>query len=109
MKGEVKTKIIKRRQKRIYGVFIDGVGLDRATRRISRKVDISALVRGVTAGTPPTVARYYTIIPFEDDSRHRAFLDAVERAGLGVSVKRLPPIGVTRQVSVDVDMAATIS
>jgi len=108
MKSQSATKIIKRRQKKIFGVFIDGVGLDRATRRINRKVDISALLRGVTAGGAPTVARYYTIIPFEDDSRHRAFLDAVERAGLSVSVKRLPPIGVARQVSVDVDMAADI-
>ncbi len=102
----VKKGFVKRQMRRSIGLFIDGTGLDRATRRISRKVDMSSLVRGVTSGSPPVVARYYTLIPFEDDSRHRAFLDAVARAGLTVVVKRLPPKGVTRQVSVDIEMAA---
>ena len=100
--------IVKRTSKRVLGLFIDGTGLDRATRRISRKVDMAALVRGVTSGIPPVVARYYTLIPFEDDSRQRSFLDAVARAQLSVVVKRLPPKGVTRQVSVDVEMASDI-
>lgn len=99
---------IKKREKRVVGLFIDGTGLDRATRRINRKVDMSALVRGVTSGIAPIVARYYTLIPYEDDSRQRAFLDAVARAGLTVIVKRLPPKGITRQVSVDLEMAADI-
>ena len=99
---------VKRTQRRTIGLFIDGTGLDRATRRINRKVDMSALVKGVTSGLSPCVARYYTLIPYEDDSRQRAFLDAVARAGLSVIVKRLPPKGVTRQVSVDVEMAADI-
>lgn len=99
---------VKRTQRRTIGLFIDGTGLDRATRRINRKVDMSALVKGVTSGLIPAVARYYTLIPYEDDSRQRAFLDAVARAGLSVIVKRLPPKGVTRQVSVDVEMAADI-
>lgn len=99
---------IKKREKRVVGLFIDGTGLDRATRRINRKVNMSALVRGVTSGINPIVARYYTLIPYEDDSRQRAFLDAVARAGLSVIVKRLPPKGVTRQVSVDLEMAADI-
>ncbi len=99
---------VKRTQRRIIGLFIDGTGLDRATRRINRKVDMTALVKGVTAGLSPIVARYYTLIPYEDDSRQRAFLDAVNRAGLSVIVKRLPPKGITRQVSVDVEMAADI-
>ena len=103
-KGVVKRK----RGQRAIGLFIDGTGLDRATRRISRKVDLSALVRGVTSGTPPIIARYYTLIPYEDDSRQRAFLDAVARAGLTVVVKRLPPKGVSRQVSVDIEMASDI-
>lgn len=81
---------IKKREKRVVGLFIDGTGLDRATRRINRKVNMSALVRGVTSGINPIVARYYTLIPYEDDSRQRAFLDAVARAGLSVIVKRLP-------------------
>lgn len=99
---------IKKREKRVVGLFIDGTGLDRATRRINRKVDMAALVRGVTSGINPIVARYYTLVPYEDDSRQRAFLDAVARAGLSVIVKRLPPKGITRQVSVDLEMAADI-
>ena len=104
-----KSMVIKRKVKRLVGVFIDGVGLDRATRRISRKIDMPALVRGVCSGAPALVARYYTLIPYEDDSRHRAFLDAVGRAGLEVVVKRLPPKGVERQVSTDVEMASDIA
>ena len=99
---------IKKREKRVIGLFIDGTGLDRATRRINRKVDMAALVRGVTSGIAPVIARYYTLVPYEDDSRQRAFLDAVARAGLNVIVKRLPPKGITRQVSVDLEMAADI-
>lgn len=105
---EAASTIIKRRVNRVYGVFIDGTGLDRATRRLNKRVDISALLRGLTAGAQPEVSRYYTIIPYEDDSRHRAFLDAVERSGLSTEVKRLPPKGITRQVTVDVEMASDI-
>ncbi len=105
---EVGKGFIRKREKKVVGVFIDGTGLDRATRRINRKVDLTALLRGVTSGTAPSVARYYTLIPYEDDSRQRAFLDAVARAGMTVIVKRLPPKGITRQVSVDLEMAADI-
>lgn len=105
---EIGKGIVKRTQKRSLGLFVDGTGLDRATRRLSRKVDMTALIRGLSSGLTPTVARYYTLIPFEDDSRHRAFLDAVARAGMTVVVKRLPPKGITRQVSVDVEMASDI-
>ncbi len=100
--------VVKRKEKRVVGLFIDGTGLDRATRRLKRKVDLGRLVRGVTSGSTPVVARYYTLIPYEDDSRQRAFLDAVYKAGLTVIVKRLPPKGITRQVSVDMEMAADI-
>ncbi len=100
--------IVKRSERRVVGLFIDGTGLDRATRRVNRKVDLAALVRGVTSGIHPIVARYYTIVPYEDDSRQRAFLDAVSRAGLRVIIKRLPPKGITRQVSTDAEMAADI-
>jgi len=103
---EVKKGIKKRTNRRVLGLFIDGTGLDRATRRIKRKVDMTALIRGVTSGIQPLVSRYYTLIPYEDDSRQRAFLDAVGKAGLDVVVKRLPPKGVSRQVGVDVEMAA---
>jgi hypothetical protein len=109
MKSEIdKRGFVKRRGKKVVGLFVDGVSLDRATRRINRKIDLAGLIRGVTSGTPPTVARYYTIVPHEDDSRQRAFLDAVSRAGFTVIVKRLPPKNITRQVSIDLEMAADI-
>ncbi len=105
---ELGKGIIRRREKRVLGIFVDGTGLDRATRRLNRRVDLAALVKGVSSGYTAAVARYYTLIPNEDDSRQRSFLDAVSRAGLSVVVKRLPPKGITRQVSVDVEMAADI-
>lgn len=104
----LKGGVFKRTSKRVAGLFIDGVGLDRATRRLERKVDLSKLVAGVLAGIQPEVARYYTLIPNEDDSRQFSFLEAVERAGLEVILKRLPPIGVKRQVSMDSHMAADL-
>jgi hypothetical protein len=100
--------LVKKKERRVVGLFIDGVNLDRATRRINKKVDLQALVRGVSSGSVPVVARYYTVIPHEDDSRQRAFLDAVARAGLSVIVKRLPPKGIARQVTTDLEMAADI-
>lgn len=105
---ELGKGVVKRNERRVVGLFIDGTGLDRATRRINKKVEIGKLVKGVTSGSLPVVARYYTLIPYEDDSRQRAFLDAIYNVGLDVVVKRLPPKGVTRQVSVDVEMAADI-
>lgn len=104
--SQLKGGLIKRKERRVVGVFIDGVNLDRATRRLNRKVDLKALVQGVCSGSTPVVARYYTVIPNEDDSRHRAFLDAVARAGLTVVVKRLPPKGIERQVTSDIEMAS---
>ena len=100
--------VVKRTERREVGLFIDGTGLDRATRRLKRRVDIASLVRGVTSGIPPIVSRYYTLIPNEDDARQFAFLDAVARGGPDIVVKRLPPKGITRQVSVDLEMAADI-
>lgn len=100
--------VVRRKEKRVLGLFIDGTGLDRATRRLDKKIDLTRLVRGVSSGQKPVVARYYTLIPYEDDSRQRAFLDAVQRAGLTVIVKRLPPKGINRQVSVDIEMAGDI-
>ena len=105
---EVGGGLIKKKERRVVGLFIDGVNLDRATRRANRKVDLKALVRGVCSGSTPVVARYYTVIPHEDDSRQRAFLDAVARAGLSVIVKRLPPKGLDRQVTTDIEMAGDI-
>jgi len=100
--------IVKRRVKRRIGLFIDATGLDRATRRLDRKVELSRLVSGLSSGLPIEVARYYTLIPHEDDARQLSFLDAVERAGLEVITKRLPPKGVNRQVSMDVHIATDV-
>ena len=105
---ELGKGIVKRTEHRALGLFINGTGLDRATRRLNKKVEIGKLVKGVISGSQPVVARYYTLIPNEDDSRQRAFLDAVCAAGLEVVVKRLPPKGVTKQVSVDIEMASDI-
>lgn len=98
----------KRKVRRKLGLFIDGVGLDRATRRISRKVDLQKFVAGLTEGLVPSIARYYTLIPCEDDARQLAFLDAVSRAGMEVVHKRLPPKHIKRPVAVDVSMATDI-
>lgn len=105
---EVRKGVLKRKFRRRLGLFIDGTGLDRATRRLDRKVDLAHLVQGVSSGLVPEVARYYTLVPYEDDARQFSFLDAVERAGLEVIVKRLPPKGVKRQVCMDVHMATDI-
>lgn len=105
---KVKKGVVKRKTRRVVGVFIDGTSLDRATRRMQKRVDMPKLVRGVAAGATPAVARYYTVIPHEDDSRQRAFLDAVRNAGLQVIVKRLPPKGITRQVTIETEMASDI-
>lgn len=101
----LKGGIVKRKTRRHMGLFIDATGLDRATRRLDKKVDLSRLVKGLTSGLKLEVARYYSLIPFEDDARQFAFLDAVERAGVEVITKRLPPKGVKRQVSMDVHVA----
>lgn len=105
---QLKGGIVKRKQRRRLGLFVDGIGLDRATRRLARKVDLSQLVAGLCAGLKPEIARYYTLVPYEDDARQFAFLDAVEKAGLEVITKRLPPKGVKRQVSMDVHMATDL-
>jgi len=102
------AKIIKRSLKRRLAIFVDGVGVDRASRRQGQRIDLNGLIQALTNGIKPTFARYYTIIPHEDDSRHRAFLDAVERAGMSTLVKRLPPVGVERQASLDPEISCDI-
>jgi hypothetical protein len=104
----LKGGLIKKSGRRVVGLFIDGINLDRATRKLNRKVDLQALARGVCSGLDPIVARYYTVIPHEDDSRQRAFLEAVAKAGFSVIIKRLPPKGIERQVTTDLEMAADI-
>lgn len=102
------SKVVRRSERRVVGVFIDGVGLDRAARRLNRKVDFAKLVKGVCSGLKPIVTRYYTIIPNEDDARQLSFLDAAHRSGLDIVVKRLPPKNVTKQVTIEIEMAADI-
>lgn len=104
----LKGGVVKRKTKRRTALFVDATGLDRATRRLERKVDLSRLVRGLTSGIKLEIARYYCLIPYEDDARQFAFLDAVERAGIEVVTKRLPPKGVKRQVSMDVHIASDL-
>ncbi|MBP9839250.1 MAG: NYN domain-containing protein, partial [Proteobacteria bacterium] len=101
----LKGGILKRKNRRIPGVFIDATGLDRATRRISKKIDLSKLLQTISGGTAVEVAKYYCLIPYEDDARQLSYLDAVNRAGFEVVTKRLPPKGVNRQVSLDVQIA----
>ena len=107
-KSEQKT-IIRRRENKVLGIFIDGTALDRASRRIKRKISLTALLRSLSFGIEPAFARYYTIVPYEDDARHRAFLDAVQRSGLSLLAKRLPPKGITRQVSIEPEMTADMT
>ena len=104
----LKGGVVKRKIRRRMGLFIDATGLDRATRRLEKKVDLSRLVKGLSAGIQLEVARYYCLIPYEDDARQFSFLDAVERAGVEVITKRLPPKGVKRQVSMDVHIATDL-
>lgn len=104
----IKSGVVKRRTRRKVGLFIDATGLDRATRRLERKIDLSKLVSGLSSGLQIEIARYYTLIPYEDDARQLSFLDAVERAGVEVVTKRLPPKGVKRQVSMDVHIATDL-
>jgi len=106
---KTKKSIIKRRERRIIGLFIDGINLDRATRRLQRKIALSSLVQSLSVGGDVALCRYYTVIPNEDDARQLAFLDAVSRAGLTVLLKRLPPIGSTKQVNTNLEMASDIT
>lgn len=103
------SPIIRRRESKDIGIFIDGVALDRATRRLGKKISWEGLVKSFSRGRKPLFVRYYTVIPFEDDARQHSFLDSIQRAGIEVIVKRLPPIGIDRQVTSDVEMTADIT
>ena len=104
-----KEKIIKRSGAKKQAILIDGIGLDLATKRLNKRVSMAKLVKSLSTGAETTVARYYTIVPFEDDSRHRSYLNALENAGLEVVVKRLPPKRITKQVGITPEMAADIT
>jgi hypothetical protein len=103
---QVKRGVVKRNNKREVGIFIDGVNLDRASRRINKKIDFAALKLSLSNGLPIKVARYYSVIPNEDDARQHSFFDVIHRAGFEVILKRLPPVGIDRQVTTDVEIAS---
>lgn len=98
--------VLRRSGPKSLGIFVDGSNLDLAGKRLGRKVDYPKLLQSLCHGHNPASARYYTVIPHEDDSRHRSYLDAVKRAGLDVVITRLPPKGIHRQVDVLPLMAA---
>ena len=102
------TSSIRRRPRREVNVLIDGTSLDRACRRIKRRIDLAKLLQVASSNQTPKLARYYTLVPHEDDARQHSFLGAVTSAGLETVVKRLPPKGVNRQVSLDGEMSADI-
>lgn len=105
---KLKSGVVKRSHRRVVGIFIDGTGVDRASRRLKKKVDLPKLVQVLSQGLPVEVSRYYCLLPNEDDSRQAAYLMAVEKAGLEVLTKRLPPKGVDRMVSVDTLLATDL-
>ena len=100
-------KVVKRKSA-IVSIFVDGVSLDRAASRLNRKIDLSKLLKSLSMGKIPEVARYYTIIPNTDDSRHHSYLDAIHKAGFQVIVKRLPPKTVSKQINIYPEMCADI-
>lgn len=101
-------KVVKRTENREYSIFIDGVSLDRACRRLGKRISYEALVKSLCTGSEPAVARYYTLLTIEDDARQSSFYDAVARAGLDVVKKRLPPKNLNRVISTDLEMACDI-
>ena len=101
--------IIRRRVTKLISVFIDGTSLDRAARRLKRRISVKALLVSLEKMGTPLFARYYTLLPYEDDARQSSFLTAVERQGASVVFKRLPPKGIERQVSVDALIGADIA
>lgn len=108
LKDEANKGYVRREQTHSIGVFLDGVNLDRAARRLNKKVDWKLLIKVISEGRIPKMLRYYTVIPHEDDARHHSFLGAVEGAGFQVLVKRLPPKGVNKNVTIDLEMASDV-
>jgi hypothetical protein len=100
--------ILRKAKNREIGIFVDGVNLDRVCKRLGKRISLSALVQKLSTGGECLTARYYTLIPNEDDSRQRAFLDVVRQSGLSPCVKRLPPPDFEKQISIDVEMSNDI-
>ena len=107
-KSSTKPSIIKRRPNSAVGIFVDGVGLDRACKRIKRRVDWKKLLSSLGAGKRLVEARYYNLLPNTDDNRQTAFLDALGQAGFESVIKRLPPKHIEKQVSIAVEMASDL-
>jgi hypothetical protein len=104
-KPKLLGKVINRRIDKRTALFIDGPALDRASKRLHKKVELKNLVEALSNSVPFSLIRYYTLLPYEDDSRHRSFLQALGNSGIESVVKRLPPKGVTRQVDISVEIA----
>jgi hypothetical protein len=103
-----KPEIIKRRSSSALAIFVDGVGLDRACRRVRRRVDWKKLLQSLSGGKRLIEARYYNLLPHSDDNRQTAFLDNLALAGFSCIIKRLPPKNVEKQVSITVEMASDL-
>jgi hypothetical protein len=103
-----KVNFVRRAKPRKLGIFIDGVGLDRAAKRIERRIDWPLFAKVISEGLQADVAKYYSLLPIEDDARHHSYLAAVEAVGFQVHVKRLPPKGVNRVVSYDLEIATDL-
>jgi hypothetical protein len=106
--GTGKSTYLRREKPRKIGLFVDGVNLDRASRRVGKKVDWKLLAKLVSEGRALNLLRYYTVIPNEDDARHHSFLGVIEGAGYEVVLKRLPPKGVNKTVTTDLELTADI-
>jgi hypothetical protein len=102
------SKILRRTKKEIF-LIVDGPSLDRACRRLGKRIDLQNLISVSCTGNSPLISRYYTLIPNEDDSRQRAFLSAIENLGLEVIIKRLPPKGVNKQINLDAEMSTDMT
>ena len=82
----ISNSVIKRKVRRRMGLFIDATGLDRATRRLDKKIDLASLVKGLSSGLKIEVARYYCLIPYEDDARQFALRENYLHHASGESV-----------------------
>ena len=89
-------------------VAIDGVGLDRACRRLKQRVEWSKLLSSLSIGKTITFARYYNVLPPFDDARQVSFIDALTRAGFSSVIKRLPPRGVDIFTGIDIEIATDL-
>jgi len=100
-------KVVKQQTDSELALFVDGTSLDRAAKRLNKRLDIPKLIERVSTAKCSFV-RYYNTIPSKDDARHIAFMDNLRNHGIEVVMRRLPPIGITKRVAIDIDMATDI-